>query len=514
MTTRTRPKKKVADAKQVQPPVEPPAPERTFQLQTGPVASSFVLAVAKGTAREIGCFGPRGESKTQSALIAMGQHAQMHQAAGYALPVPWVGITDTFNSHKEKTIESLNKPHWQGAWRTYDDGHRAILRLPNQEGSMVEAVSLSLFGIEDSGAIDRARRETCGAWMDEPAPTTSGAGVPELAWDMIITSQRVPSHAHVAVFTSNYPDEDHWTWQRFQPIVGKYGQGTHPEDSGRMWFQIPRGDNPFVSDADRAEWWQRLEGRPDLQRRLLEGRPGVVRLGPQVAYSFDESEHVSFDPLAIQQNEPIVMGWDGGHTPVCIIGQDWQGDLRIYAALTNIGLKTGTRQLAEGRVIPWFSQHAPWAMRDSHWRTSCVDPSMNTAEQADIEQNPVEVIHRTLGGWVENGPVKWAPRYEPLLTVLGRRGGLKIDASGEGCDLLIKALRSQWYFPEDRFGQVKKDAPKKPNHPWEDLGDALCYFVARCRPSRNQFDNIRRSGPTVISDYNPMGSFAIRSGVR
>ena len=75
----------------------------------------------------------------------------------------------------------------------------------------------------------------------------------------------------------------------------------------------------------------------------------------------------------------------------------------------------------------------------------------------------------------------------------------------------VKAMR---ICPEDRFGQVKKDAPKKPNHPWEDLGDALCYFVARCRPSRNQFDNIRRSGPTVISDYNPMGSFAIRSGVR
>lgn len=427
----------------------------------------FLLSVAEGKSREIACFGARGDGKTIGALMAMVMHATKHAEAGYKIPVPWMGVTDTFQSHKLKTLRSIQDPLWQGLWEIKEQGHVARFVLDGQC-----LVHLDLFGIEDQGARDRVRMETCGVWFEEPAPTSllvQSSGIDRESWGLAVTSQRVPTHAKVAMMTLNYPDEDHWTWQRF----------IADPQPGTMYFRVPPGER--ASAEDRAEWMEATKDRPDMQRRLLLGLPGAVMLGQQVALGFREDLHIAPEALKPIRGEPIIVGQDGGHTPTAIIGQAWRGYLRVYAALTID--RGGMRQLYEQWVMPWFRAHAPEAIKSDGIR-GIYDPA-TPDDESDIDRNPIHVCQEMLGGFWEPGPVSWEARKGALITSLNRHvepGKLALQIDRAGGKTLIQALSGRWYYPQNRTGAVSKDSPAKPNHPWEDLGDGFCYWLCGAMP--------------------------------
>src|SRR5262249_48792567 len=84
----------------------------------------------------------------------------------------------------------------------------------------------------------------------------------------------------------------------------------------------------------------------------------------------------------------------------------------------------------------------------------------------------------------------WQGRRDPLLTLLMRRnirtGRPAFQISSEGCELLISALRSRWYYPTID-GVTSRELPLK-NHPWSDLGDGLCYLVGGAAPPAPPWD--------------------------
>ena len=455
-----------------------PTPEsagETLTLHFRSTAWRFVLATAKGRtrtgaeAREIAAFGTRGDGKTWGAFGGMIAHAKLHHEAAYPLPTKWLGVADTFASHKAKTHESLMAPGWAGTWTIRDEGHLAVFNDGHGE-----LVHLRLFGVEDQAGMDRLRAECHGLWFEEPAPASvlvQSSGLSETAWGLGMTSQRLPSHAHPAIMTLNYPDEDHWTWQRF--VVRQ-----HP---GTAYVRIPAGER--ASAEQRAEWARALAGRPDMLRRLLEGRPGTLLLGAQVAQGFNADTHVAYGRRLQPLHEwgPLWIGQDGGHTPTSVIAQRQQGRVCIVAAITSE--HAGMRQHVEQELLPWLAQHAPWAVstgRDHEALRVAYDPSLDTDEQADIESNPLRVMRRLLPGVYRAGPVSWEGRRDPLLATLNllHQGTAVLQLDPEECVGLIRACNGGWYYPTSATGAVSRDLPKKPNHPHEDYGDALCYVLA------------------------------------
>ena len=419
----------------------------------------FALTASTGKAREVACFGARGDGKTIGALSSMLMHAVEHKKAGYPLPVRWLGVTDTFESHKNKTHGSLTAPLWAGAWKLTEGGHIA------RAGNLVE---LRLFGIKDQSEIDRVRTECVGVWFEEPAPAAvliQSTGVNDIAWTTALTSQRIPSHAHPAIMTLNYPDENHWTWKRF---VVEQQQGT-------TYFRVPPGE--LASPAARAEWRRALAGRPDLERRLLDGEPGVVMMGKPVAHGFSLDEHVSRETLKPVRGIPLAIGIDFGLTPTAVIGQDVRGTVRIYHS---VGIERGgIRQLIEGWLRPWLGMHAPGFELMVGY-----DPAGDVPVQTDIDQVPARLLQELLGGYCVAMPAKWEPRKQALLTALNRRHGLLIDPSNKE---LISALSTRWYYKENRIGGITAEQPSK-DHPWSDYGDATCYLLCRLGQTRTSAD--------------------------
>jgi hypothetical protein len=403
------------------------------------------------------------------------EHATKHHEVGGDLPTKWLGAADTFQSHKSKTHDSLLAPGWQGAWRLRDDGHLAVFRVAG-----VDLVHLRLFGVEDQSGMDRLRAECHGLWFEEPAPSSvlvQSSGLSESAWGLGLTSQRLPSYAHPAIMTLNYPDEDHWTWQRF--VVQR-----HP---GTAYVRIPPGER--ASAEQRAEWERALANRPDMRRRLLEGQPGALQLGEVVAVGFNADDHVLYGPApTVSRDAPLYLGTDGGesHTWVTVVGQrvfqDGRHRVRIHASL--ISSPSGCRQHMNDTVIPWLEAHAPWTLRRDEQRPICwYDPACDTEDPGDANSNPLRTMRATLPGAYLPGPVSWAGRRDPLLALLRSRSpGLEIVAQGDGNAGLIRALNGGWHYPTNLAGQVTRDKPKKPNHPHEDFGDGLCYVVAGMQP--------------------------------
>jgi hypothetical protein len=468
----------------------PPALDVTLVPNLRPTAEAFALAVARGRAREIACFGPRGEGKTWAALWGMVLHALEHRTRGYPLPTTWLGVRDTFANHRPNTHQSMLEPAWEGRWQLAEDGHLGVFLLAG-----LPIVRVWMVGVDSPQDAERVRTQCHGVWVDEAAPAaTLGQGVSEGIWGMAISSMRLVTHAHVAMLTSNYPDIDHWSWQRFKP-------GSHIE--GVLRFRIPRQERTSEDYARQLEL--AYANMPDLARRLVEGKPGTIFAGLPVARGFEEDFHVADHTLRPERDRAVWIGQDGGLTPATVIGQRVGDEIRILGAMHSE--HDGMRGHLQGVVKPWLEEHLPWVLGSgTSWAHELVkvryDPSIDVDWQGDIEANPLRVMRRLLPALYLPGPVKWDGRYGPLMAAVNaRRPRLLIDPDARG---LIKALGGAWHYKIGAQGNLRRDQPAKPNHPWEDYGDALCYLLAGMAPMADPARVVQKSAVTTLNAWGPM----------
>jgi hypothetical protein len=440
--------------------------------------SSFIEAVRTGTKREVAAFGARGDGKTWGALTAMIAHAQQHHASGFPLPVKWLGATGTFEGHKSKTHDSLQAAGWRGCWTLHDQGHQATFDINGQR-----LVDLRLFGVEDEKGMERLRAEAHCVWFEEAAPAEEigSRGMSENHWGMAITSMRLPSHANVAIATQNYPDEEHWTWQRWH-------EREHP---GSLMFEIPPGER--ATAEQRSSWAEAIKD-PVMRKRLIDGKPGTIVPGRPVAHGFNEAVHVSRVPLHPRPGGQLWLGQDGGLMPATVIGQRSGGRIEILAGMTSH--HAGIRQHFKYVLIPWLGEHAPWILEIDRPNTLlhvCYDETMDTDSQADSETNPLQVMHQLLPGIYrpgQNNPWSW--RRDPLLAALSSMDdGVPMVVVDRSCKQLIRAWNGMWHYAITSVGDVRKEEPKKPYAPWADLGDASAYLIADMAPTRG----MRTRGP-------------------
>lgn len=442
-------------------------PEGVLPIAYAPKASAFIAEVVGGEAREVLADGPRGSGKTQASPAALAILAELHARAGFPLPLKVLWLHDSLTNAAVKTGASLTQPLWSGLWALRDDKKEAVLTIAG-----VELVVGLFVGCNDDASAERLRAESHVLAAEELVPSlTEFGGIEERKYELGLTSTRLPTRRRIATSTSNPGDVECWPFKRFLEGGGR---------PGCVRCQIPATDRLTADEV--AVLRAAFRDSPDLEKRLALGEWAALIVGEAVAVGFRAELHVAPHPLVPIPNVPLVTGNDAGLTPVTIIGQEAQGEIRVLAAL--VSQRAGTRQHLENVVLPWLAIHAPWAMRTSGLLTSYYDSAMDTPDQSDVESSPLSVLREVLGGACYPGAISWPGRRDPLLSLLMRlnpmtgRARLQLDA--DGCRLLISALNGKWHYRTVN-GVVSRDLPVK-DHPASDLGDALCYFVGGIAP--------------------------------
>jgi len=319
---------------------------------------------------------------------------------------------------------------------------------------------------------------------------------------------RYPSKAfcHVPYWSgiiadTNPPEDDHWIYKDFE--LSKY-------DNHRLFKQPPgllRHDNKWVRnpDADNADhlpdnYYEMLaEGQSqEFIKVFCLGEYGSVGFGKRVYSEFNPDFH-AVESLNAIQGEKLIIGWDFGLTPACVVIQlSARGQLLILKEYVGDGM--GIRTFADSIVIPSIAKDFPYCKIG----LSIGDPAGNARNEIIEEMSCIGELN-SLGISTNSArtndidPRLGSVRYF-LNKMVDGKPGLLLDR--RNCPTLFKGFVKDYVYAriavsgEERF----KDKPNKnmSSHPMDALGYA-CLEIASDRIAEDKMGDKK-----YVDMYNPV----------
>lgn len=276
------------------------------------------------------------------------------------------------------------------------------------------------------------------------------------------------------IFDTNPPDEDHWIYKMFEEKELK---------SHRMFKQPPgliKNDdkiyirNPNADNANNLanDYYEKLaEGQTEeFIKVYCLGKYGSVGTGRLVYQEFNSDLH-AIEGLQAIQGDPLILGWDFGLTPACVVLQlTPRGQLLILKEYVGDGI--GIRSFAESVVIPSIARDFPY----NKIGKSVADPA-GTARNEIMEE--MSCIGELCELGIETIPARTNdidPRLGAVRFFLNRmvdgKPAFLIDK--KQCQTLYKGFTKDYIYMrvavsgEERY----KDKPHKnmASHPMDALG--------------------------------------------
>ena len=462
----------------------------------GPVTASF----HNSDAFIRGLMGPIGSGKSVACCMEIVRRAFEQQPGPDGIRrTRWAIVRNSYPELKSTTIRTwldwfkedlFGKVRW-------DPPITQVLKLAKD--CELEVNFLALDRPEDVKKL--LSLEVTGVWMNEarelPKPVLDGA-----------TGRvgRFPKRADGGatwagvIMDTNPPDEDHW-WYKMAETPDMEALAKLQRELVELkalndgqalvkFFRQPGGTSPQAENLDniRVGYYQFASAgkSADWVNVYVDGNYGTIADGRPVFPEFCEETHVSRTPLEVDRSRPLVLGWDFGLTPACIITQiTTQGQFRVLQEI--VGDNIALSQFATNVVKPTLN-----GRYNGMKIISLIDPAGNERSQADA--NTCRAVLRAMGfnpsAAYSNAFTARKEAVVQYLThlVMGKPAFL-IDPS---CRTLIRGLGGQYKFKrvqvpgEDRF----KDVPDKNkySHPADALQYACMYSGRPFRPERKTLE--------------------------
>jgi hypothetical protein len=184
-----------------------------------------------------------------------------------------------------------------------------------------------------------------------------------------------PCTRKAVLMDTNPPEDDHWWYQLAEEGCLRSNKSSQAKRAVSEIFDFVRGPSPLLKQPDGeykpnplAENISFLPGgyqyyldmiagnTEDHINVMVLGNYGTIKDGKPVYPQYNDRLHCPEKPLGVIEDLPIGLGWDGGLTPSCIIGQMTQrGQLRVIAELVSEDM--GVRQFARDVVKPFLQRN-------------------------------------------------------------------------------------------------------------------------------------------------------------
>lgn len=353
-----------------------PAVEVHYQVP-GPTVARFHASQA----RHRGIMGPIGSGKTVACCMDLFRWACEQEPYKGTRHTRFAIIRNTYPELRSTTIKTWQEwfppeicPIVFGAPIT------GLLQIPLKDGTWVrmETVFIALDRPEHVGKLKSL--ELTGFYINEASE------VHKAIFDMADGRvQRYPpprwgGPTRVgSVMDTNAMEDDHW-WYRFAEEEKPHGFKFFRQPPAILEDPTPTGIgykfNPECENAQNlgADYWMnQIPGKArEWIRVYLQSEYGTVAPGRSVYPEFSDFMHVQ--PVTVMEGLPLLLGWDFGRTPACVIEQiSPAGQLRtLHELVTDDPLdlnqtqpKMGVRDFANDVVRPFMKNHYDGARFDS-----------------------------------------------------------------------------------------------------------------------------------------------------
>lgn len=425
-----------------------------------------------------------GEGKSAALCWAVWFYTKYNPGAECGL------VRDTWENMRETTMQEFLKWFPHGLVGTYEATRKRFTwTAEGMHGGV------SFMGMDDEKDASRFQSREFGfLGFDEPSPAAGTGGMSAMILETGLTRLRQPNMQwYAAKLAQNNPDEGHWTYKKF----------IDPGTPGYTHFQTRTPENEKnLPPGYYNEMAKDLSGRPDLQRRFVEGQFGYQQLGHPVVPRWNDKVHLAsgLEPIP---NCELVLSWDGGLTPVCTINQIAPSGI-WYVLDCLIETDGGIYQLIEEQVYTLLETR--YSRFKGQW-CHIGDPSLENREQSDSRQSAVRVMKEKLGGSWRKGPIDIFSGTDPLnkrIGLLGPGGQGMVQVDRNRAKAVWHALRGGWHYPRHSGGVVGTSPIK--NHPDSDVGDTMRYFAGIFYPRGEQKKTKSRYGKGKFANYGHSSS--------
>jgi len=333
--------------------------EKISYTPPGPVAAAFIADKTPYS----GLIGPVGSGKSTASIMKMMATALSQTPYNRHRYSRHVAIRNTYDELKRTTIKTFLEWFPEGIakmnWGTPLSA-KLHFELPDKTALNSEVFFLSADRPEDVGKLRSFEATT--AWLNEASE------LPKAVWDM--ASQRVGRYPPKrwggadwsgVFFDTNPPDDDHWIYKTFEelkPDMHKlYKQPGALLFKNGVYLPNPDAENVQNHQLGYEYWLRQVPGKTrDWCKVFLQGQYGTVATGKPVYPEYNDELHCR--EVKPYPNLPLILGFDYGLTPACVIGQvSPRGQLRILADLT--GFDMGINTFARDVVKPFLAMNFP-----------------------------------------------------------------------------------------------------------------------------------------------------------